>query len=1639
MNRTLPPAEQPSLFVEALEPRIAPAGLLNESKFTSVVVGGALLLDATDPNGFQGLSTGFGANSGAYLLYITAGKALVFTSDINGNGQLDRNEITGIAAGVDAQGHALDLIAFTSINGDIVTNLLPGTGVSVLTDSDNNPNNGRDGRILLDNSIHSVTLRTITASDLDITIAGNTVSNRLAPTSFSIYGNIYTGGDFGAAGAGLTIDTTGAAAVGVKYGFNGGTPQIGDIMTGTAANNQHFRFTISAGADIQTTLLPFKPKSGEHGADIIGVHATTAFDLGTLATGDGGLNARGGNLSEIVLRGDRGGYKLIAGNGGQGATGATGGSIIDFADLSSTTSEVILHTGDGGVGLLGAGGQAGTATLSTANIAANLRIFLGNGGDGFTAGGNGATQQTGSFTPPEGPIPVGGVVQGTYHNPGDIGNTHVVGANAAGQLLYQPTVINFNSSGALLPNESNPTGSDGLPIYDDFGDAIFTSINPDQIVVVFGDGNGGFDNSRTVYLNAPGLSANSVTVADVNGDGLPDIIAASATGDSASGIYVFLNQTHDPVHNPLGGRIFTGNPLGDHPFSSAFQSPLPLFGNGPLPVFNLAAGDFNGDGLVDVGLVSTLGTQPPGRSLLVLFGDEVRNPDTGARVFDPVTGKAAGSGYFVANTDTIPRGFPILQIAGAGGNPLLKATSLVANSGAPDVLVFGAQGGRSITEFSVNVDPVTHAPLSFGLNSRGFGLGLVDTNRGPQVTSQAFTLRDYTVQDLNGDGAVDIVALSIQPELFLVTLRGTPGSLVPNLVNSNFGLPIASSPNGANDAGIFLGDIGLGGTLTGIVPVDQAGRGLRSLDGIFNQVAIFRVPDSGPAVIYEISLENRATGAPDFYAGGTGVLFSALGLGNSSDDSAVLGGLGAFYSSVSNPLTGYGAAEPNTANPNDARIDFFGVTSTGFLSAAPSRYITDNGVRITAGDGGNAIAGVAGTGGSVGSGLLSSGTDGDAAGNVQLRIPAYLAYRGQFILTAGDGGDGFGGGGLGGDIVSVSARYADASIAGTTKVQLFAGDGGDGISGDGGRGGDLSQFSVQSGDFFIAGDGGTGLRGGRGGSVFGNQLGFFDTQPPLLNPIVTVQAGQGAVGALSGGTGGAISNFVGQYNLLGSSLNYASGNGGSAPAGTGGTGGAISDSSPDNSVNLLAGNLALRTGIGGNGLLGGNGGAITNFVNQPSSFLAIPISMSVVTGVGGTGLTSAGGAGGAISNFRANALGFDANATGLNTGIVRIIAGDGGASFGNVGGAGGSVMGSVAQAQSTPLALVAGAGGDGVAAGGAGGSVMNVTINSAAQTLGKVLVIAGAGGNATALTRTDVGIPDDSNTNDLAHALLAFGGASGIGGDGGNISNLTQPASVQTAVDLIAGNGGSTINYGNTLSPTSGVGRGGSVTNINLAGTVGASSRDPNSGVNPPIRAYNDLNNDGTTDATIAQFVRDNLGGVIGGFGQLIPNNPAFILDNVAGNVGIVAGAAGRVLGGQPARDGVNGSVQNVSASSIMSIVAGSVDRVSPVQTLSGISARNIDGVLGADKSLPTSQFGGAPNNVVEYFIENGQGVSSLQPGQPAVSQRVAPSYANGAVTISNLQPGFRLIDGAIYAQNIIQPALPPFIQGPRVFVFAQS
>ncbi len=1596
MNRKNPPAapKRPAVLIEALEPRIAPAGLLNESKFTSVAVGGSLLLDASGkPGAFQGLTTGAGGGSGSYLLYLTSGRALVFTTDINGNGRLDPGEITGISLGKDSLGHDPSLLLFSDVNGDIVTNL-DGTAGATLTDSDHNPNNGRDGQLLTDTNIGSITLRTLTNADIDATIAGNTTLNRLALTSFSIHGNVVAGGSIG----GVTIDTVGTALLTAKFDgstgdqlFTGAVPTIGGLYTGTAANNLSFHFTQNNPntPQIEGTIQLFRPSAGEHGGDISNVQAAstgTVFSIGTLATGDGGTGAPGGNLTNLVLHGAEGGYQVIAGNGGDGAIGGVGGSISGFNDLGSVTSDVVLHTGDGGTGLLGAGGNGGTATFATTNIAAGVHVYMGRGGDGFTNGGTGASFTSAAFNTPETTTPIGNDFIGTWHNIGDVGNTHPLPDGT-----YAPEVLDFN--------------------HDGFGDAIFTTNVPNAVNIVFGNGLGAL-NGTTVSLKVPGVTNPAVTVGDFNGDGRPDIAVASGDASSFSGVYVFLDQIGTAL-DPINSRNFTHSTVGDHPFSAPLQTALPTLADQFLyqtsgAVVALAAGDYNGDGITDIAYIQNViveVTFQPLQTVGVLFGDARHDPNTGAVGHDATTGKIIGSGYFYANS-AAPKAAPTLQnVFNLPGTVFLQATSLTSGNlpnavtglpAANEIFLYTKQGEKSFTSYSVSpTNPVTHAPFAAGLAPAPFGLGQVDTNRnlgGTNVSSTDAQIQALTIQDIDRDGFADVVVLTQTPQSFLLGFQG-------DRLN---GFTNRSAPN-ADNAGIAIQNTGNGVALAASDPVGT---------GDFNAVGILLLPQIPGPFVREYLFQDPVTRAPSFYYNnGDPTAARTLALGTDTQDTNVAT-IDGFYATT--PLlsartgaaarlsaSGFGVLSPETTAYQQANLYLLG---TGSILLSFPYYETNNGYEIRSGDGGNAVTGIGGNAGVVGS---LTAQVGGGTGAVAIVFPASPTYLGDASVIGGNGGNGYGGGGIGGDTSGITVRYVVGAIP-TSVASLTAGNGGNGIGGDGGRGGNLSLDSIQTQTDFVgtAGNAGNGLHGGQGGSITGNQSGVYD----VATVSVTLITGIGGEGALAGGIGGDINKWdsllTPKTGTLGSFLTYTTGAGGGAAGGSGGNGGSILDSSPDQNQNSLSGPLTLTTGAGGNGLAGGNGGAVNTFINSATSQSALPTTLSVLTGNGGIGVSGVGGAGGLITSFSSNATGLLSNPLNLNplVGLGRIIAGDGGASYGQSGGNGGTLNNVTATATSTPLVVAGGAGGDGLTLGGTGGSVTNSQINSAALQIGKMLVVGGKGGNALAAQPQDITLVGDSDTTDLAHTVLAFGNVRGVGGNGGNISNITQPVGAQTAVDLIAGNGGSTINASTVTTPTTGVGAGGSVTGVTLTGTVGAISRDTTLGAvtNPPIKSYSFLDRTtGTTNTSISALI-DFLAQ---------PDNTGFVLDDSVGNVGIVAGSAGLVRGARPAQDGVNGDVTNITASSIMSIVAGSVDRVAPVRILSGIAVTNTDGVLGADKrpiptTLPNGQLSYGPNGVLDYF-------------NPTTNQ-----------VVNNLEAGDGLIDGAIFSSSNQQTGL----QGPRIF-----
>jgi hypothetical protein len=136
--------------------------------------------------------------------------------------------------------------------------------------------------------------------------------------------------------------------------------------------------------------------------------------------------------------------------------------------------------------------------------------------------------------------------------------------------------------------------------------------------------------------------------------------------------------------------------------------------------------------------------------------------------------------------------------------------------------------------------------------------------------------------------------------------------------------------------------------------------------------------------------------------------------------------------------------------------------------------------------------------------------------------------------------------------------------------------------------------------------------------------------------------------------------------------------------------------------------------------------------------------------------------------------------------------------------------------------------------------------------------------------------------------------------------------------------------------------------------------------------------------------------------------NPAFFLDDPIGNVGIVVGAQGRVQ--DEDQDGVldastggfNGSLSGITAQNIMSAVAGSVDRIASIRSITNINLPGIGAIYGANKSFDS-----------QGRIMSGDGV--LYDSQTAELDYLK---ANDDHTIDPEGAG-KLVDGAIIGENI--------------------
>jgi hypothetical protein len=335
-------------------------------------------------------------------------------------------------------------------------------------------------------------------------------------------------------------------------------------------------FTAASGSPLTVAGSATSVAVGDFNGDGIPDLATASGDSVTvmLGGGTGGFNPAPG--SPFAVGSDP--NSVVVGD-------FNGDGIQDLAVANYFDNNVTVLLGNGSGGFTPAPGSPfavgtnpycvvvgdfngdGIQDLATANWAgSSLSVLLGNGSGGFTAA-------TGS--------PFAAGINPRFVVVGDFNRDGIEDLAAVNRNGNNLTVLLGNGSGGFTAATGSPfavgTSPTSLAVGDFNGDG-----NPDlaignegsnNVTVFLGNGLGGFT-SPVGSPFAVGSAPYSVVAADVNGDGIQDLIVANA---NSSNVTVLLG-------NGSGG------------FTPAAGSPYAA-GTEPLSV---AVGDFNGDGIEDL-------------------------------------------------------------------------------------------------------------------------------------------------------------------------------------------------------------------------------------------------------------------------------------------------------------------------------------------------------------------------------------------------------------------------------------------------------------------------------------------------------------------------------------------------------------------------------------------------------------------------------------------------------------------------------------------------------------------------------------------------------------------------------------------------------------------------------------------------------------------------------------------------------------------------------------------------------------------------------------------------------------------------------------------------------------------------------
>ncbi len=532
--------------------------------------------------------------------------------------------------------------------------------------------------------------------------------------------------------------------------LNGAGEVVETEFAGTAARDAMNGVAVTAAGDIY----------------LAGWTEAAGLGVGPLAQLQGGTDA------VLVKFAANGTNRAITGTTTTLATSPAGS--VGFGQAVVLTATVSPAGGTGKVTFYDGAMVIGTATLSGTTATLTTTLLEGGarslrayylGDVNFSASLSANVTLAVNVTPALAFSPTGGATTTVTGDPlaiatGDLngdGRADVVTANYTNRTV---TVLLANGTGGFTQASGSPIFGGVQPsavLIADFNgdgkrDLAVANQGSETVAIMLGNGNGTFGAATTLAMpGSPGV----LKSADVNNDGNVDILSANFLGGSIG--------------------VLLGNGSGG--FSAAAGSPVVLGGQ----VGSVAIGDYNGDGKLDLAVTSFTN-----ENVLIRLGDGLGGFATSAG--SPITvggtpfGIEAGDFNGDGKLDLAVANFAVSSISllignGTGGFTTSASSPITVGSTPRWITILDYNGDGKLDLAVANTAGNSVSVL------QGNGAGGFTAASGSPITGNSTPMAVAT-GDFNGDGRVDIVVVNRQSGVSTIPGVGaTP--LVVGMVPSN--------------------------------------------------------------------------------------------------------------------------------------------------------------------------------------------------------------------------------------------------------------------------------------------------------------------------------------------------------------------------------------------------------------------------------------------------------------------------------------------------------------------------------------------------------------------------------------------------------------------------------------------------------------------------------------------------------------------------------------------------------------------------------------------------------------------------------------------------------------------------------------